>query len=79
VTIAQITPVSVLDAIAAGKNTRALLAEHFEVLPMPHGVLATVLAELLSGDVPQVIEHDNGVLHINDLFEQIPHDPEVGQ
>lgn len=74
--IAQITRDSVLHAVAAGKNTRALLAEHFEVLPIPHGKLDTVLKELTSGDIPQVVEHDSGVLHINDLIEQLPHDPE---
>lgn len=73
--IAQITPASVLHAIGAGKNTRALLGEHFEVLPTSR-FLEAAIADLKSGDVPQVIEHDNGVLHINDLIEQIPHDPE---
>ena len=73
-TISQISPASVLDAIRHGKNARAELAEHFEVLPLPNGKLAAVVAGLVAGG--EVIEHDNGVLHVNDLTEQIPHDPE---
>lgn len=80
--IAQITRDSVLDAIRHGYASRWALAAHFSVLPTTGGALDRALAELTrKTDVQpaQVVEHSNGVLHVNDLFEQIPHDPEEGQ
>lgn len=68
--IAQITRAAVLDAIRHGKTTRGLLGEHFEVLPT-FRALSDVLGPLIASG--QVVEHDNGALHVNDLFETLPH------
>lgn len=74
--IAQITRVSVLDAIRHGRTSRALLAEFFEVLPASVH-LADVLDPLIAAGV--VVEHEGGALHVNDLMEQLPHDLEEKQ
>lgn len=74
--LSQISPASVLAAIRHGFNTRPLLAEHFEVLPTSH-FLDEAITDLKKAG--RVVEHNNDVLHVNDLIEQIPHDPEEGR
>ncbi len=75
--ISDITRASVKAAIAHGMTSLPDLAERFGVLPMPHGKLAATIRELVAAG--EVVEHDNGVLHVNDLYEQLPHDPEVNR
>jgi hypothetical protein len=76
VSSSQITRESLLRAIAAGWNTRPLLGERFEVLPT-FRALTDVLDPLITSAL--VVEHDGGVLHVNDLIEQLPHEPEEGR
>lgn len=74
--IAAINHDSALDAIRHGRNTRAKLGERFEVLPTSPR-LAEVLRDLTTSG--EVVEHEGGVLHVNDLTEQLPHKPEERQ
>jgi hypothetical protein len=76
VNIAAINRDSVLHAIRAGNNTRADLADLFQVLPTFRS-LTDVIDALL--DSREVVEHEGGVLHVNDLTEQLPHEPEEGK
>lgn len=71
--IADISSDSVLHAIQSGKNTRAELGDVFSVLPTSH-FLEDAISDLKNHG--RIVEHDGGELHVNDLMEQIPHDPE---
>lgn len=71
--IADISPDAVLHHIRAGKHTRAELGAVFEVLPGSH-FLKDAITDLLAAGL--VVEHV-GVLHPNDLIEQLPHGQEA--
>ena len=72
--IADISPDAVLHHIRAGKHTRAELGAVFEVLPGSH-FLKDAITSLLGAGL--VVEHDGGVLHPNDLIEQLPNGQEA--
>jgi len=70
VSYADVSPAAVLTAIRSGLHTRADLAARFEVLPS-----SLFLADAIDTvkETRQVVEHEGGELHANDLIEQLPH------
>lgn len=70
--IKQISRTSVLDAIAHGCDDVFKLAEKFEV-PFFFRNLTDVVDELVADR--EVIRHESGLLHVNDLTEQLPMSP----
>lgn len=71
----EVTPNSVLKAIRGGDFTRADLAVTFGVLPTS-AFLSDALRALKECQPPQIVEHANGHLHVNDLIETLPHNEE---
>lgn len=69
--IAEISPDAVLREIRAGVDTRAKLAERFQTIPQSV-FIADVLRVLVCRGL--IVEHDSGVIHVNDLIETLPHD-----